>query len=532
MFILRGLFIICNSLLPKVSPTKSMHANCYAALNKSWLGLQSCSCFESGRAGPQSRDFKRYMLVSAPNLTFHRCRMTKTRLKISELIFFPKNSRSSLRVLSSLVWALICTFAWSITAYASSPGDLDTTFNSTGVVTTSITNADIYGTAVVIQPDGKILVGGHSAPEKLTVVRYNDDGALDTAFGANGIATASVGSIDVGIGNLLALDTENRIIMAGTDGFGPTAFHLTAVRYTSNGQLDPSFGNSGVVTTSFSSGPAFGSAVTVQPDHKAIIAGRVNTDLALVRYTLTGTLDTSFNGSGVVTTAIGNKVSEGYDLVTQDDGKIVAAGVWTDGSNSDFLVARYHSNGSLDTSFNGSGIVTTSLTTGQDDISYYGIAVQDDYKIIAVGEGRYAGSAVMVVARYQQNGDLDSTFNGTGVVTTSIGMGAAAADVAIQANGKILVAGVAVENGRGNVALVRYSSNGSLDAAFGGTGIITTSISNDTDDIGRGTAIQPDGKIVVTGFTYGSDGKRDVAVMRYLGDSYSTFIPLILKQSL
>lgn len=476
--------------------------------------------------------------VSAPNLALCQTKMIKTRLKISEPIFFLISSRSSLRILSGLVCVLICTFAWSVTAYASSPGDLDTTFNGTGIVTTSITNADIYGTAVVIQPDSKILVGGYGVSEKLTVIRYNDDGTLDTAFGTNGIATAPVGSIDVGVGNLVALDTENKVIIAGTDGFGPTTYYLTAVRYTSNGQLDPSFGTNGVVTTSFSGGPAFGSAVTVQPDNKAVIAGRINTDLALVRYTVTGTLDTSFNGSGVVTTTIGNKLSESADLVIQDDGKIVVAGAWADGSSSDFLVARYHSNGSLDTSFNGSGIVTTSLTTGQDDIIYYGIAMQDDDKIVAVGEGRHAGAEIIVVARYQQNGNLDDTFNGTGVVTTSIGMGAAAADVAIQSNGKILVAGVARENGLINVALVRYSSDGKPDATFGNTGVITTSISNDNSVIGRGTTIQPDGKIVVTGFTDGSDGKRDVAVMRYIGDtysigdSYSTYIPLILKQGL
>jgi uncharacterized delta-60 repeat protein len=285
--------------------------------------------------------------------------MVKTSLNMPRVL--SGNSSATLKFVSGLACALICLFTWTMTAYASSPGDLDTTFNSTGVVTTSLSNTDIYGTAVVIQPDGKILAGGHSGAGKLTVVRYNDDGSLDTAFETSGMATASVGSIDLGVGNLLALDSEDRIIIAGTDGSGPTGDHMATVRYLSTGQLDPTFGSSGVVTTSFAGGPAYGSAVAVQPDNKVIVAGRANSDLALVRYTITGTLDTGFNGSGVVTTAIGTGLGEGYDLVVQDDGKIVVAGIWADASSSDFLVARYQPNGSLDTTFNGTGIVTTSL---------------------------------------------------------------------------------------------------------------------------------------------------------------------------
>lgn len=435
----------------------------------------------------------------------------------------------SFNIALSLVCALLWTFVWSTVAFADSPGDLDATFNQTGVVTTSLTNADIYGTAVVIQPDGKILVGGRSDPEKLTVVRYDDDGSLDTGFGIGGIATSPVDDLGSGVGNLVALDTENRIVVAGTGKVSPTAFQMTTVRFTSQGQLDLGFGNSGVVTTSLAGGEAFGHAVAVQPDNKPVVAGQVNSDLAVVRYTVTGTLDTGFSGSGVVTTSIGTKGSEGYDLAIQADGKIVVAGVWADGSSSDYLVARYQSNGTLDMTLNGNGIVTTSLSTGLDDASYYGVAIQKDNKIVAVGEESYAGVPVMIIARYQANGHLDSTFNGTGIVTTSIGMGAAAADVAIQADGKIIAAGVAVENGKSYVAVVRYRSDGNLDAGFGGTGIITTSVSANRDDIGRGTAIQPDGKIVVAGFIDGPDGKRDMAVLRYLGDGYTMFLPLILK---
>lgn len=425
--------------------------------------------------------------------------------------------------------ALIYMFAWAVTAHAGSPGDLDPTFNQTGVVTTSLTNADIYGAAVVIQPDGKILVGGRSDPEKLTVVRYDDDGSLDTGFGIGGIATSPVDDLGSGVGNLVALDTDNRIVMAGTGEVGSAAFQLTTIRFTPNGQIDPSFGSSGVVTTSLAGQQTFGYAVTVQSDNKPVVAGQVNSDLAVVRYTVTGTLDTNFNESGVITTSIGGNICAGYDLVTQSDGKVVVVGLCSDGSNSDFLVARYQSNGTLDMTLNGNGIVTTSLSTGLDDASYYGVAIQKDNKIVAVGEESYAGVPVMIIARYQANGHLDSTFNGTGIVTTSLGMGAAAADVAIQANGKIIAAGVAVENGKSYVAVVRYRSDGSLDTGFGGTGIITTSVSANRDDIGRGTAIQPDGKIVVAGFTEASDGKSDMAVLRYLGDGHTMFLPLILK---
>ena len=421
------------------------------------------------------------------------------------------------------------TLFWVTFVYASDPGDLDTTFNGTGIVTTTINGDEAVGTSVAIQPDGNIVVAGNlnrSTDNNFVLVRYENDGSLDVTFNTTGTVVAPIGD-GFGFGPSVGLQSDGKIVVAGSDAFGAGGSQFATVRYNADGSLDTTFNNSGVVTTSISSGSDFGSAVAIQPDNKILVAGRVKGDIGLVRYTITGTLDTTFNGSGVVTTSINDGGGEGYAVALQPDDKILVAGVSIVGGNSDFAVIRYNSDGSLDTTFDSTGIVTTSVSNGEDDKGYYGIALQTDGKVVVAGEGRDSGDVpIIVVARYNQNGSLDTIFNGTGIITTSIGSGAAAADVAIQPNGKIVVVGVGVTGGNSNLAVVRYNVDGSLDSSFGGTGIITTTING--GDVGRSVAIQPDGKIVVAGLTY-DDGNASIVAVRYIGELIPCYLPIILR---
>ena len=239
--------------------------------------------------------------------------------------------------------------------------------------------------------------------------------------------------------------------------------------------LDTSFGTNGTVTTDLGSGvPAYAFAVAIQSDGKIVAVGSTSTHFALARYNTDGSLDTGFGTGGIVTAPSGAANA----VAIQSDGKIVAAG----SSSTYFALVRYNTDGSLDTSFGTNGIVTT-LSGGAG-----AVAIQSDGKIVAVGSSS--------LVRYNTDGRLDTSFGTNGIVTTPPGT----ASVAVQADGKI-VAAWSSSSGSSGFALERYNTDGSLDASFGTNGIVTT-LSGGASAV----AIQSDGMIVAAGSsTYPSD---------------------------
>ena len=310
---------------------------------------------------------------------------------------------------------------------------------------------------------------------------------------------------------MLRCNRTARSWLLGVPGNYP-AHYLALVRYSNNGDLDTSFGGgTGKVTTNFGS-PCEGKAVMLQPDGKILVTGFIgaypNYDVVLARYHSNGALDTTFgDGSGKATAGFGGSGNQKVSLALQSDGKIiVVGGSYNPGGNHDLALARFDSNGSLDTSFgNGTGRVTTNF--GGDDYGH-GVVLQPDGKIIAVGSSN-TGTYYIALARYNSNGSLDPTFgSGSGMVTSPFGWGAA---VVLQNDGKILVAG-----GYGDFILARYHSNGTLDTSFGnGTGRVATDFG--ADEGGDAVALQPDGKIVVAGHRYSSN-RIEIALSRYNND--------------
>jgi uncharacterized delta-60 repeat protein len=270
-------------------------------------------------------------------------------------------------------------------------------------------------------------------------------------------------------------------------------------RYNSNGTLDTNFGTGGKVITDFGVS-ADAMSVAVQPDGKIVVAGYINLDggynFELVRYNSNGTLDATFGTDGKVTTTFGVpqqgfSYALAYSLALQQDGKIVLAGESTINGDRDFALARYNTNGTLDPSFGTGGRVTT--TFGQNDVAF-SVAVQPDGKIVTAGFGLFK----FALARYNSNGTLDPSFGTGGQVTTAIGgLNDGAQRLALQGDGKIVVAGRSYINGDFHSALVRYNSNGTLDAGFG---TVTAIFGGESDDVS--IALQPDGKIVVPGSSF------------------------------
>lgn len=402
-----------------------------------------------------------------------------------------------------------------------SNGTLDTTFGTGGFVNTDIASNEQTHT-LLIQPDGKILVGG-SAQNSFALLRYTTTGVLDTTFDTDGIVTTTIGS--GGTASIRSFFFDNNQITVGGISFnGANNSEFTLARYSVSGALDTTFGTGGILRTSVSTGLDEMHAMQ-RVSGKIVAAGfaadglRVN--FALARYdATTGGLDPAFGTGGLVTTAIGNGDDEIKALAVQTDGKIIAAG-FSFGANNvrnkDFALARYDANGVLDTSFGVSGRAITSISSGHDVI--HALAVQPDGKIIVGGtafSGGANGTDDFALARYNTNGGLDTTFgsNFNGVVQLANSTGHERIHaVALQGDGKIVVAGEAFTGSNYRFILARYLSSGSLDTGFGTNGIATTQIGSGSS-FGKAMLIQPDGKILLAG-TSDSGSDFDFALARY-----------------
>jgi len=368
--------------------------------------------------------------------------------------------------------------------------------------------SDDRGIDALVQPDGKILVAGvvgNGADNDFALWRYNADGSPDTSFDGDGRLTTDFGaSRDEGQG--IALRPDGKILVGGSSFAGNYDFALA--RYNADGSLDTSFGGGdGKVTTALSAGHDVAYGVLLQSDDKIVLAGYANDGnasasggIALVRYHADGSLDTSFGGGdGIVVTAIGAVVAA-YRATLDDDGKILVAGSSYNGANYDFALARYDTDGSLDTSFGGGdGVLTTAFGAGDD--SGRSVVVHDDDKIVVVGNSWNGSIYEIALARYNADGTLDASFGGDGKVTTPVGTNEQEGlqAIALQPDGKIVVAGVGSNGSNDDFAVVRYNTDGSLDTTFGGDGIVLVAVSPGGDDNAFDVVIRPDGSIFVAG---------------------------------
>jgi len=237
------------------------------------------------------------------------------------------------------------------------------------------------------------------------------------------------------------------------------------IAHAAAGDLDPSFGTGGKVTTDFGAINADGRSVVVQGDGKIVVAGFSgccgSNDFALVRYATDGSLDPSFGTGGKVTTDLG-AADLALSMVVQSDGKIVAAGWSSNGSDEVFALVRYATDGSLDPSFGTGGKVTTDLGAVNDDGE--SVVVQSDGKIVVAGYSGIGSTRDVALVRYATDGSLDPSFGTGGKVITDIGgVDAGGTEVAVQSDGKIVVAGWSYNGSNDDFALVRYMGGWSPD---------------------------------------------------------------------
>jgi uncharacterized delta-60 repeat protein len=353
-------------------------------------------------------------------------------------------------------------------------GSLDPTFDGDGRVTTDFIGTEDRAFAVAIQADGKIVAAGFALTqdnEDFALARYNPDGSLDPTFDADGKVITDF-ALARDEARALAIQPDGKVVAAGFAFI--RSFDFALARYNPDGSLDPSFAFGGGITTDFGPPPCeepcepqestdSAHAVAIQGDGKIIAAGSTiprgtgSSVFALARYNTDGTLDSTFDGDGKVITDFAADWDEAFGLALQGDGKIVAAGRSYVSGITDFALARYNTDGSLDSTFDGDGKVTTDFAGGFDEA--LGVAIQGDGKIVAAGFATVSGTLDFALARYNTDGSLDTVFSGDGTVTTDFaGSEDRATAVAIQVDGKIVAAGFAVvSDTRKDFALARYT---------------------------------------------------------------------------
>ena len=397
-------------------------------------------------------------------------------------------------------------------------GDLDPTFGVNGKVVTDFNASTDWLSRIAVQPDGKIVAVGDTHPShRGALARYNPDGTLDPTFGSGG-KVITVSSVRESASGLLLLP-DGKIITSGSidlPSSNDTSFAL--VRFNSDGSADTTFGNGGTVMTNIGINDDQAYALALQSDGKIVAAGRRGIqfnpteqrkgNVALARYNPDGSLDTTFGTGGKVINDFGQGLeSYAIEVLIQPDGKIVIAGE----SSYRFLVARYNSDGTLDTTFGNGGHALASFSNnwdrGRDAV------LQADGKIIVVGlaivNSPYDSFAA---ARFNSDGSLDQTFgNGGKVLLLDRGDLNAAA---LQSDGKLIALG----DDSDSFELLRFNLNGSLDSTFGNGGTVTTTFPGNPAASGSDLVFQADGKLIAGGLA-SSDiyfHNSDFALARYL----------------
>lgn len=435
--------------------------------------------------------------------------------------------------LSRILCVLVVMLAAQQILFAA-PGDLDPTFDTDGKVLTAIGAGTVTGRGMAIQADGKIVVAGATnfgdAASDFVVVRYNEDGTLDATFDGDGKVTTDFNSkSDAAFA--VAIQTDGRILVAGFSGTNASDRDFAIARYNADGSLDSTFDGDGRAVTDFGNLNDEAFSVAIATTGKIVVAGTTssrNGDFAIARYLADGSLDTTFDTDGLVTTDAfcGGNCTNGFErgrgVAIYPDGKIAVAGdtrsPFSSNAPVDFAAARYLDSGALDTTFGLGG--KDHFSTFNANSMATAMTLQPDGRMVVVGG--YSSSSTgemrgLAMVRFSVNG-----FTGNERFTTTLPgfpqVNYQLNSVALQSDGKIVAAG----NLGAQFLLVRFATNGTLDAFFGNNGVVTTQM-NPSAVAGGGYAVgvQADGKIVVAGHQQ-SAGTGEIAVARYVigGCSY------------
>ncbi|MFT3681548.1 MAG: T9SS type A sorting domain-containing protein [Ferruginibacter sp.] len=379
-------------------------------------------------------------------------------------------------------------------------GTPDNSFDADGFLTTDINASDDYAGAVTLSGDGKILIAGYSLKDGgsvYAVAKFNDDGTPDNSFGIGGKQTDKNKEGNT-VFNTIAVQPDGKIITAGQAWNGHDLDFVIA-RYNADGSPDTEFNGTGSALRDLG-GNENAAAIVLQPDGKIIVAGNDDSHIKMVRYNADGTPDNIFGVNAVASTSFG--MAEVCSAVSlQADGKIVIAGLMVDGNYFfNFLIARFNNDGTPDNTFGDNGKQVTDFMAESNTAS--ALTFQPDGKIIVTGRCYLNGRNNFAIARYNTDGTLDNTFDGDGKQTTAFGTDECFAQtVSVQADGKILVGGFSQSNGGGysSFLMARYTADGQLDNSFSDDGCQAVDFGGGSFNFGLSAVITEPGKVALGG---------------------------------
>lgn len=370
--------------------------------------------------------------------------------------------------------------------------------------------------SVLVQPDGSIIVVGYvvGSSVDIAVTRLNPDGSVDPTFnGGLGVAVLPLGN---GTEEAVSVvrQPDGKLLLGGYSGSGD--YDFIVVRLNADGSPDTAFGTQSVATVAMGSDYDLGRSIALQPDGRILITGLAagigGFQAGVVRLNVDGSLDTTFNGTGKLLVPGSSPMAPHTGVAVQADGKVVMAWTTWNGTDPDFAVMRFNADGSADTSFSGDGLA--DIVAPGAEALFAGLAVQQDGKILLAGSTQTGMEKHLTVLRLNADGTLDTAFNGTGQVVIPVGTGSSLVyAMALQPDGKILVAGGAVGSAV-DYAVVRLNTDGSLDTSFNQTGKVLVPVRTG-NDAAYALSVQPDGKILLLGDGPGNTG---MAVVRLNAD--------------
>jgi uncharacterized delta-60 repeat protein len=403
---------------------------------------------------------------------------------------------------------------------------LDSTFGMGGVSIVDLNGYEgIWSSA--IQPDGKIVLTGWAtrylnSSTDITLVRFNSNGIFDSTFNSGNLISVNQSSWE-GAYSIIRDSLSGALFVVGRYYNGLTWDFILA-KFDSSGVLDNSFGNNGFVTRD-EGGDDRAFSVALQDDGKILICGlttAVGWDFAILRFLPDGSPDSSFGDGGITIKDVAISDDVAYSIKVQEENKIIVCG-WTYGNGGDFVLMRFNERGMLDNTFGNRGIVITDLYNKYN--TSHSVTLSNGGKYIVAGYGYKENktNTDIIIAKYNNDGSIDSTFGESGFSFTDINQSDELAwFVATQEDGKIVVTGYTKSDTSKSVLTIRLNPDGSPDDDFALNGIAVTPVYG-IDEEGRTLSIQRDGKILVSG--YASNGQNtDIFVLRLRADNSTSVI--------
>lgn len=393
-------------------------------------------------------------------------------------------------------------------------GSLDTSFGDGGIVVTDLGNSQDFGWLIVQQNDGKLILSGSKRTNNdnySILVRYLEDGSIDSSFGTDGVVSADFGTGFYSYGYVFIGDQE-KIIVAGIQYQNPNYIFIIA-RYLPNGQLDDSFGTNGSVSI-----PGSYNMIHLADGSFLLLRFTASDEVSISHYLSDGTLDTLFGING---TAVSNFSAESFgfsETKIDGQGNIYVLGTRDNNANTDIILMKFLSDGYLDTTFGNGGISQKNIDAlNPMNFSSASLDFTDDNKIVIAGS---CGACVDLFdpvlqpyfIRYLNDGSPDASFGNNGTVLLPIS-GFRISQLIIQENQRMIVSGRLLDCFEGSIYVIsRYFEGGSIDNSFNGTSLGFDNYK---------TILQQDGKIVTVGNTFWYDGMEDIVLLRHTNNPLS-----------